>query len=41
MAPIKFEEKIKDKLEQRHLKPSADAWDRLSEKLDAVKNRLN
>ena len=35
MAPIKFEEKIKDKLEQRHLKPSADAWDRLSEKLDA------
>ena len=35
MAPIKFEEQIKDKLEQRHLKPSADAWDRLSEKLDA------
>lgn len=35
MAPIKLEEHIKDKLEQRQLKPSASAWKRLSEKLDA------
>jgi hypothetical protein len=35
MAPIKFEENIKDKLEQRALKPSPDAWQKLSDRLDA------
>ena len=34
MAPIKFEENIKDKLENRTLSPSADAWSKLSERLD-------
>ncbi len=34
MAPIKFEENIKDKLDKRTLKPSSNAWDRLSERLD-------
>jgi hypothetical protein len=35
MAPIKFEENIKDKLEKRTLQPSAQAWNKLSEKLEA------
>ncbi len=35
MAPIKFEEQIKEKLEQRTLEPSVDAWSKLSYKLDA------
>ena len=35
MAPIKFEEQLKDKLEKRSLQPSADAWGKLSERLDA------
>ena len=34
MAPLKFEEHIKEKLEQRKLQPSADAWQRLNEHLD-------
>lgn len=34
MAPIKFEENIKEKLEKRTLKPSVNAWDKLSERLD-------
>lgn len=34
MAPIKFEENIKDKLEKRSLEPSADSWSKLSERLD-------
>ena len=34
MVPNKFEDIIKDKLENRRLKPSADAWDKLSERLD-------
>lgn len=34
MAPIKFEEQIKDKLEQRTIQPSNDAWDQLSKKLN-------
>lgn len=34
MAPIKFEENIKDKLENRTLSPSTDAWSKLSERLD-------
>jgi hypothetical protein len=34
MAPIKFEEQLKDKLEKRTLSPSADGWSKLSERLD-------
>ena len=34
MAPIKFEDKLKDKLENRSLQPSADAWNSLAERLD-------
>ncbi|WP_296382820.1 hypothetical protein [Winogradskyella sp.] len=33
MAPIKFEEQLKDKLEKRTLSPSADGWSKLSERL--------
>ncbi|GGI55770.1 hypothetical protein [Winogradskyella haliclonae] len=39
MAPIKFEEQIKDKLEQRTVTPSAEAWSKLSEQLDADHKR--
>ncbi|TYA57986.1 hypothetical protein [Formosa maritima] len=35
MAPIKFEENIKDKLENRTLQPTSQAWNTLSNKLDA------
>ena len=35
MAPIKFEENIKDKLEKRTIEPSENGWDKLSERLDA------
>lgn len=35
MAPIKFEENIKDKLEKRTLSPSSESWSQLSERLDA------
>ena len=34
MAPIKFEEQLKDKLEKRSLQPSADSWSKLSDRLD-------
>ena len=34
MAPIKFEEQLKDKLEKLSLSPSADGWSKLSERLD-------
>ncbi|WP_303318361.1 hypothetical protein Q4Q34_10330 [Flavivirga abyssicola] len=33
MAPIKFEESIKDKLDKRTLQPSNNAWNKLSERL--------
>ncbi|APY10538.1 hypothetical protein BWZ22_04460 [Seonamhaeicola sp. S2-3] len=35
MAPVNFDKHIKDKLEERRLKPSVNAWDKLSERLDA------
>ncbi|RNC84172.1 MAG: hypothetical protein ED556_11995 [Winogradskyella sp.] len=35
MAPIKFEEQIKDKLEKRTVSPSTNAWSKLSHRLDA------
>ncbi|PHR11677.1 MAG: hypothetical protein COA40_10110 [Aequorivita sp.] len=35
MAPYKLEDNIREKLEARELKPSADAWRKLEAKLDA------
>jgi len=37
MAPLKFEEELKEKLEGREIKPSINAWDRISQELDAPK----
>jgi len=39
MAPIKFEEQIKDKLEKRTVAPSPEAWSKLSQQLDAEDKR--
>jgi hypothetical protein len=41
MAPIKFEEQLKDKLEQRRIQPSSDAWKQLNNKLDANESKHN
>lgn len=42
MAPIKFEENIKDKLEKRTLSPTSEGWSKLSARLDAdVKKSKN
>lgn len=38
MAPIKFEDDFKDKLDKRTIAPSKDAWDKLSNRLDAEEN---
>ena len=35
MAPIKFEDDFREKLEKRHIAPSGKAWEKLSERLDA------
>ncbi len=40
MAPIKFEEQLKDKLEKRSLQPSAESWAKLSERLDADEKKF-
>lgn len=39
MAPIKFEEQLKDKLEKRSLEPSEASWAKLSERLDAEEKK--
>ena len=39
MAPIKFEENIKDKLEKRTIQPSADAWQTLASRLETKNNK--
>lgn len=39
MAPIKFENDLKDKLEQRKLQPSVDAWTNLQKRLDVNQNK--
>lgn len=39
MAPMKFENNIKDKLEERKLMPSDNAWERLEERLDNNTNK--
>ena len=41
MAPIKFEESIKDKLDKRTLQPSNNAWGKLSERLDNQGKKKN
>ena len=41
MAPIKFEEQLKDKLEKRSIKPSQDAWNKLSDRLDEAEGKQN
>jgi hypothetical protein len=41
MALNKFEEGIKDKLENRRIKPSDKAWSKLSEKLDEQEDKSN
>ena len=41
MAPIKFEEQLKEKLGQRSIQPSSDAWNKLSERLDNVEEKQN
>lgn len=37
MAPLKFEENIRQKLEQRKIQPSAGAWERIDKDLDGQK----
>lgn len=37
MAPIKFEEHIKEKFDGREIQPSADSWDRLNARLENTK----
>jgi len=34
MAPIKFEDNLKEKLEHRRLQPSTNAWEKLQNKLE-------
>lgn len=37
MAPLKFEEELKGKLEGREIKPSIHAWDKIAQELDEPK----
>lgn len=39
MAPIKFDEHIKEQLEQRSLSPSKNAWSKLDQRLDEHDNK--
>ncbi len=39
MAPIKFEEQVKEKLEKRALQPSPNAWNTLSKRLDSQEQK--
>lgn len=41
MAPIKFEEQIKEKLENRRIQPSKQGWNKLSERLEAQEKSKN
>ena len=41
MAPIKYEEQMKDKLEKRRLQPSPESWAALSNRLDAEQKKNN
>jgi len=40
MAPLKFEEEIKEKLEQRAMKPSGESWKKLETKLGNQKSQI-
>ncbi|UAB84601.1 hypothetical protein INR75_00755 [Zunongwangia sp. SCSIO 43204] len=39
MAPIKFEDHIKEQLEERRISPSASGWEKLNARLDENENR--
>ncbi|WP_339624932.1 hypothetical protein [uncultured Winogradskyella sp.] len=39
MAPIKFEEKLKEKLDKRTLSPSVNSWSKLAQRLDEEENK--
>lgn len=39
MAPMKFEENIKEQLESRRIEPTAAAWDRITSKLDDAQGK--
>jgi hypothetical protein len=39
MAPIKFEDNIREKLQERELQPSDNAWNKLSERLGAPERK--
>lgn len=41
MAPVNFDENIKKKLEERSIKPSDDAWNKLASKLDEHGKKSN
>ncbi len=41
MAPLKFEEKMKEKLDQRVIRPSEDSWKRLASKIDDTQIKKN
>ncbi|WP_299251100.1 hypothetical protein [uncultured Lacinutrix sp.] len=41
MAPIKYEEDIKSRLDKRTIKPSAKSWDTLSQRLDNEEKKNN
>ncbi len=41
MEPIKFEENVKDKLNKRKLKPSKEAWNKLSKRLEGQEKKSN
>lgn len=41
MAPIKFDEHIKEKLESRNIQPSNQAWNKLSQRLDTQEKSKN
>ncbi len=41
MAPIKFEEHLKDKLEKRTIQPSSEAWSSLANRLDTQEKQSN
>ncbi|MDT0642377.1 hypothetical protein RM553_05975 [Zunongwangia sp. F363] len=39
MAPIKFEDHIKEQLEKRRIQPSGSGWDKLEARLDAAESK--
>ena len=41
MAPIKYEEDIKNRLDKRTIKPSVKSWDTLSQRLDSEEKKNN